>query len=157
VSGANERLLLVTGCGRSSTKYISFVLRRLGRDVPDERIGGDVSGWTLAGPTAGRLTASSALCASRRSSTRSGIHSTPSLQRRPSTPSRGVTSAPTWSVLRRNACSWVLRCWLAWNERVERIAMRRYRIEALPEGLAEFCERLGRHADPSALSRVATE
>jgi hypothetical protein len=51
----------------------------------------------------------------------------------------------------------VLRCWLAWNERVKRIAMWRYRIEALPEGLAEFCERLGRHADPSALSRVATE
>jgi hypothetical protein len=54
VSSANERLLLVTGCGRSGTKYISFVLRRLGRDVPDERVDGDVSGWTLAGPPARR-------------------------------------------------------------------------------------------------------
>jgi hypothetical protein len=159
VSGANERLLLVTGCGRSGTKYISFVLRRLGLDVPHERLGHDgASGWTLAGPPAGRPYGPVGVVrfAQVFHQVRHPLHAIPSAT---------TFGAESWSYICANTvCSpaepvlvRAARYWLAWNERVERIATWRYRIEALPEEFAEFCERLGRDADPSALSRVPTD
>jgi len=39
---------LVTGCARSGTKYMSVVMRRVGLDVPHERMGRDgISSWML--------------------------------------------------------------------------------------------------------------
>jgi hypothetical protein len=159
VSAANERLLLVTGCGRSGTKYISFVLRRLGLDVPHERLGRDgVSGWTLAGPPAGRPYGPEGMVRF--------VHVFHQVRH----PLHAIASATTfgadsWGYICANTvCSAAepilvraARYWLVWNERVERIATWRYRIEALPEEFAEFCGRLGRDVDPSALSRVPTD
>lgn len=159
MDGATDRLLLVTGCGRSGTKYISFVLRRLGLDVPHERLGRDgVSAWALAGPAADR----------------------PYGPREPLTfehvfhqvrhPLDAIASTTTFGeeswryICAHTECSAdepVLvrsaRYWLAWNERIEPLATWRYRIEALPEVFPEFCGRLGRRADPSALARVPTD
>jgi hypothetical protein len=135
MSDADSRLLLVTGCGRSGTKYTSFVLRRLSLDVPHERLGRDgVSAWTLGGPPVGRPYGPSGVLRFEHvfHQVRHPLHTIASAT------SFGAESwgyicaytscAPDEPVLVRAA-----RYWLDWNERVERIASWRYRIEALPE------------------------
>ena len=48
-SARRSSRLLITGCGRSGTRYTSFALQRLGLDVPHERLGRDgISSWTMA-------------------------------------------------------------------------------------------------------------
>ena len=45
---ASRKRLLITGCGRSGTKYITFVMRRLGLDVRHERMGRDgIASWYM--------------------------------------------------------------------------------------------------------------
>jgi hypothetical protein len=159
MSDADSRLLLVTGCGRSGTKYTSFVLRRLSLDVPHERLGRDgVSAWTLGGPPAGRPYGPSGVLRFEHvfHQVRHPLHTIASAT------SFGAESwgyicaytscTPDEPVLVRAA-----RYWLDWNERVERIASWRYRIEALPEIFPEFCQRLRQNADPSVLKRVPTD
>jgi hypothetical protein len=159
MDGANDLLLLVTGCGRSGTKYISFVLRRLRRDVPHERLGRHgVCAWTMAGPTEDRPYGP---CEALRFE---------HVFHQVRDPLEAIASATTfgdesWRYICANTpCSLdepVLvrsaRYWLAWNMRVERIATWRYRIEALPDVFPEFCERVGRDVDLSALARVPTD
>jgi hypothetical protein len=153
------RLLLVTGCGRSGTKYISFVLRRLGLDVPHERLGADgISAWDFAGPVRGRPYGPAVSVRFEQV-----FHQV----RHPLDVIASVaTFGPeSWSYIYANTpCTRdepllvrAARYWLGWNERVETIASWRYRIESLPTLFPELCERLGVDANPSVLARVATD
>jgi hypothetical protein len=155
----SDRLLLVTGCGRSGTKYTSFVLRRLGLDVPHERLGRDgVSAWTLAGPPADRPYGPRDVLRFEHvfHQVRHPLDAIASITTFGEDSWRYICAhtacAPDEPMLLRSA-----RYWLAWNELVEPIATWRYRIESLPDVFPEFCRRLGRADDPSALARVPTD
>jgi hypothetical protein len=154
-----SRLLLVTGCGRSGTKYTSFVLRRLGLDVPHERLGRHgVSAWDAAGPARGRPYGPTEPVRFEHvfHQVRHPLDVIPSVTTFgpeswayicATTPCR-----PDEPVLVRAA-----RYWVAWNDRVETIATWRYRVEELPSVFAELCRLLGVEGRPSALGRVATD
>ncbi|ACR14765.1 hypothetical protein [Teredinibacter turnerae] len=158
----DHKQLLVTGCGRSGTKYISLLLRMLGKDISHESgevLGKDgIASWYLAadcdrapfGPGSRGLAFEHIFHQVR--------HPLKVI------PSMGDFRKDSWEFLSQ----WVavsddepltLRCaklWCDWNELAESKATWRYRIEALPEIFEEFCARLNVPADRSALQRVPT-
>lgn len=158
--GTRRRRLLVTGCGRSGTKYTSFVLRRLGLDVPHERLGADgLSSWCLAveagsvpwGPPGTGLAfdhvfhqirhplAVIASCATFTESSWSFI--------REHVPLRAGESPLVQGA----------RYWYHWNLHAETISTWRYRVEELPRVFERFCAILGVASDPRALEQVTTD
>lgn len=156
----SSRRLLVTGCGRSGTKYIAFVCRRLGLDVRHEELGRDgIASWTMAVNTHRRpYGPSSTAC--------SFTHVFHQVREPLATIESATTFGPeAWSficsftscslgepVLLRSA-----RYWLTWNERAEQIAEWQYRVEDLRASFREFCSRLDVACDPAVLARVPTD
>jgi hypothetical protein len=158
VSIANERLLLVTGYGRSGTKYISFALRRLGLDVPHERRDGDPLDSLVPGHPAARSTHEVEF---RRRTDHVGPDVAPRLSAEGRRRSDGVERMPDLVEDLREAhqAAGAVRApcrWAGEHPAGYTVATWHYRIEALPE-FARFCECLGGDADPSALSRVPTD
>jgi hypothetical protein len=152
-----RKRLLVTGAGRSGTKYICFVLKRLGLDVRHERMGDDgIASWCMA------VDAARAPWGVPRSAYDFAqvVHQV----RHPLATISSCTTfkAESWrficehvecsesdSVLLRAA-----KYWLLWNERAEEGATWRLRVEDLPLVFPELCERLGADVDPSVLDCV---
>jgi hypothetical protein len=149
--------VLVTGCGRSGTRYTTFVLRRLGLDVPHERLGRDgLASWTMAvdarerpfGPSSAAVRFDHV------------FHQV----RHPLAVIRSVaTFGPdSWAfVYDHTPCSpgdpLVVRgakYWLHWTAHADRLATWSYRVEALAEALPELCSRLGVPHRPAVLARV---
>ena len=138
--------LLVTGCGRSGTKYISHALQRLGLDVRHEQLGSDgISSWTMAVISENRIYGPP-----------SSTVSFEQIFHQTRDPLSVINSCMSFS-----ETSWDFICdhidcprhapiairaatyWLLWNEEVEKIASWRYRIEDFLEPLfEEFCVRL---------------
>ncbi len=154
------RRVLVTGCGRSGTRYTTFVLRRLGLDVPHERLGRDgIASWTMAVEAADRPFGPPS------DEVRFGhvFHQI----RHPLAVIRSVeTFGPdSWSfICTHTPCSpddpVVLRgakYWLYWTEHAERVATWSYRVEAFDEALPELCSRLGVPHRPEVLDHVPTD
>jgi hypothetical protein len=152
--------VLVTGCGRSGTRYTTFVLRRLGLDVPHERLGRDgIASWTMAVDAAERPYGPP-------SDAVRFEHVFHQL-RHPLAVIRSVeTFGPeSWSfVYAHTPCSpddpilvRGAKYWLSWTAHAERSASWTYRVEELPTALVELCERLGVRHLPSAVSRVPTD
>ena len=141
-----NRRLLVSGCGRSGTKYIAFVLQRMGLDVRHERLGRDgISSWTMAVTTEERFYGPPSSAASFKQV----FHQT----REPLSVINSCLSFTdrSWDFICENipcprAASPDIRAatyWLLWNEKVEKIATWRYRIEDFPGILLEeFFDRL---------------
>jgi hypothetical protein len=140
-----SRRVLITGCGRSGTKYASFVLQRLGLEVPHERLGRDgISSWTMAVETESRPYGPPSSAVS--------FQNTFHQVREP--------LATIASCLTFNDESWDFICrhvecprlapvlvraatyWLLWNEKAEEIATWRYRIEDFDDAAPEICNRL---------------
>jgi hypothetical protein len=160
VSTAATHRVLVTGCGRSGTRYATFVLRRLGLDVQHERLGRDgIAAWTMAveAPDRPYGPPSAAACFEH------VFHQV----RHPLDVIRSVaTFGPdSWSfvyahtpcrpdepLLVRGA-----RYWLHWTTHADRAATWRYRVEALPDVLSELCSTLGVPYRPTVLARVPTD
>jgi hypothetical protein len=160
VAGKPRKLLLVTGAGRSGTKYMCFVLKRLGLDVRHERLGRDgIASWSMA------VDAAEPPWGVRRSSYEFAhvLHQV----RHPLATISSCTTfkdeswrficehvecATTDPVLLRAA-----KYWLLWNERAEDGATSRLRVEDLPLVFPELCERLGIEVDASVLARVPTD
>lgn len=154
-----RRRLLVTGCGRSATKYIAFVCRRLGLEVPHERLGRDgIASWTMAAPAR-----------ARRFGPPSGTCSFDHVFHQIRHPLSVIASVRSFEpeswrfICTHTPCSpdepLALRAalyWLHWNELAEHVAEWRYRIEALEEVFDVFCERIGIPFDASVLDRVPT-
>lgn len=151
------RRLLVTGCGRSGTKYISFVCRRLGLDIPHEKLGRDgIASWTMATPAAVRPYGPPTDVVRFRHvfhQVRHPLHVIASVE---------SFEPASWAfigmhiecgrdepVVLRGA-----RYWLHWNELAERMAEWRYRVEDIDTVLDEFCSRIGITCDAAVLSRV---
>lgn len=150
--------LLVTGCPRSGTKYISRVLQALGADVTHHTMGHDgLASWCMA------VTAADAPWGPARDE-RQRFDLVFHQVRNPARviPSMVTLHADSWAfVCRHVPCDpsepLLLRCakcWYYWNRQAERIAQWRYRIEALEEVFPTFCERVGVRADRAALERV---
>ena len=150
----------MTGSGRSGTKYIAFVCRRLGLDVRHEELGRDgIASWTMAvrteqspfGPPSSSCTFDHVFHQVRQ-------------------PLAAIQSATTF-----DPASWefiaaftgcardepvllrAARYWLTWNEQAEQIADWRNRVEDLRDSFAEFCERLGVACDETVLDRVPVD
>jgi hypothetical protein len=154
------RLVLVTGCGRSGTRYVTFVLRRLGLDVPHERLGRDgMASWTMAVDASERPYGPP----SETVRFRQVFHQV----RHPLAVIRSVaTFGPeSWAfVYAHTPCRpddpVVVRggkYWLAWTAQADRSAMWTYRVEALGEALPELCRRLGVPYRPAVLEVVPTD
>ena len=146
MNGRVERRVLVTGCGRSGTRYMTFVLRRLGLDVPHERLGRDgMASWTMAveaaerpyGPPSDAVRFEHVFHQVRhplaviRSVETFGPGSWEFVYAH--TPCR-----PEDPPLVRGA-----KYWLHWNDHAERAACWRYRVEDVAASLPDLCDRLG--------------
>ena len=150
--------LLITGCGRSGTKYASFALQRLGLEVPHERLGRDgISSWTMA------VTAES-----RPYGPPSSAVSFQHIFHQVREPLATITSCMTF-----NEQSWDFIChhvecpplapvlikaaiyWLLWNQKAEEIATWRYRIEDFHDGVAhEICKRMSVSFDRDIVASI---
>jgi hypothetical protein len=157
---AHNKKILITGCGRSGTKYITFVLRRLGVDVRHERMGRDgVASWYMAVDTS-RVPFGQP----RRGTTFEHIY------HQVRHPLQVIASAatfkePSWQFIcahspismREPLLLRSLKYWYYWNLEAEKIAHWRYRIEDFPAVFPAFCERLRVAPNPQAISRPACD
>jgi hypothetical protein len=150
--------VLITGCGRSGTKYITFALQRLGLDVRHERMGRDgIASWYMAvdashspfGPTR------------RGTDFRHVFHQVRH-------PLAVIASAVTlkeesWRFVCEHAPIEIdepptlraAKYWYYWNLEAERIAHWRYRVED-PGALQALCEWLGLDFRREAVEHVST-
>lgn len=140
-----RKRLLITGCGRSGTKYVTHLLRRLGLDVPHERMGADgIASWAMAVDADAVVWGVSP----RDYDFEHVFHQVRD-------PREVIASATTFKPR-----SWDFICahtpvpaddpvvlraakyWYYWNLEAEKIAGWRYRIDALADVFEEFCARL---------------
>jgi len=152
-----EARVLITGCGRSGTKYIASVLSAAGLDVGHETMGRDgIASWLLAadsgyvpyGPVRRFLHFQTIL-----HQTRAPLLVISSMQ---------TSQKSSWEYICRNIpCSpdepLLLRCakyWRHWNLHAESVAMWRYRIEDIESVWGELCERVGIPPDLSPLVKT---
>jgi hypothetical protein len=155
-----HRLVLVTGCGRSGTRYTTFVLRRLGLDVGHERLGRDgVASWTLAvdggggpwGPSQSDIKFDVVL-----HQVRHPLRVMSSVMTFREESWRFICGRipcpPTDPLLLRAAAYW---CY--WNAEAERRAALTFRVEDMATVLAGICAQLGVAVNPSVLDRVPTD
>jgi hypothetical protein len=156
---ALEKPLLITGCGRSGTKYTAALLQNLGLDVRHEEMGADgIVTWCMAiesddSPWGGG---------------RRGIRFNTILQqvRHPLRviPSLTTFTPSSWEFIARFCpCSCtepvILRAakyWYHWNLHAEQIAQWRFRIEAIESIFDEFCARVGVPARRDAIASTST-
>jgi hypothetical protein len=142
-----HRRVLVTGCGRSGTTYVSLLLRKCGLHVPHEhRMGRDgISSWLFGvesttvpwGPSPSKFRFENVVHL-----VRDPLSSIPSIATfKPSAwayISRHIPIDAREPLLVRSATYW-----LRWNEIIERRAESRVRVEDLPVALEPLCMRMG--------------
>jgi hypothetical protein len=153
----SARRLLVTGCGRSGTKFTAVLLQRLGLDVRHEKMGRDgIAAWTLAVASERPPWAPAAALESFEEIYHQVRHPLAVIRSvatfKPSSWEyicEHTSATPQDPVLLRAA-----KYWLDWNRHAELVGTWRYRIEDLDDVFDELCGRLGVHADRTALARV---
>lgn len=152
-----RKRLLITGCGRSGTKYITHLLRRLGLDVGHERMGEDgIASWTMA--VNAEVVAWGVPV--RHYDFDQVFHQVRD-------PRQVIASAMTFK-----PASWSFICahtpispedpillraakyWYYWNLEAEKSAGWRYRIDTFRDVFEEFCERLHLSPDRRVLAQV---
>src|SRR5580698_4937223 len=155
-----EKKTLITGCGRSGTKYISHVLSAAGLDVRHEIMGKDgVASWLLG------VDAESVPWGPRRRDFRFRT-----ILHQIRHPLAVISSAQTFTqvswgfICQHIRCELeeplALRCakyWRYWNEQIEPEADWRYRVEDVQVIWNELCERTGCPADHAALAVAARD
>jgi len=152
------RRLLVTGCGRSGTTYVSLLLRRCRLHVPHERkIGRDgIASWLFGaeasvvpwGPTPAGFRFEHVV-----QLVRDPLKSIPSIatfrQSAWDYIGRHVPCDPSRPMLARAAAYW-----LHWNALIEKRATIRLRTEDLPAALPHVCAAIGASVELDELERV---
>lgn len=151
--------ILITGCGRSGTKYTAALLQRLGMEVLHEKMGMDgIANWCMAVDS----------CDSPWGGGRHNLKFKTILHqvRHPLNviPSLTTFTDRSWRFIEQyipcpQTDPVILRAakyWYYWNLEAERIASWRYRIEAMPEIFDEFCRRLGVEPRREALAQTST-
>lgn len=152
-----RKRLLITGCARSGTRYITFLLRRLGLDVGHERMGRDgIASWPMA-VEADRVPWGP--------SWRDYVFDHVFQQvRNPIDVIRASLTLKenSWAYISRSiSCSLAdppivraAKYWYYWNKEAESIADWRYRIEDLPNVFTTFCDCLGIDPKPELLDSL---
>jgi hypothetical protein len=154
---ATRKKLLVTGCGRSGTKYISFLLRRLGYDVGHEKMRRDgAASWCMAvdSDEAPWGEGSRDYCFDQ------VFHQV----RHPAVTIASLTtfSPVSWEFIAKHVpvdptAPVLLRAanyWYHWNIAAEAVSGWRYRIEDFGGIYDDFCARLGVRPDRNKLAAV---
>lgn len=150
--------VLITGCGRSGTKYASFALQRLGLEVPHEQLGRDgISSWTMAVAAESRPYGPP-------SSGVSFQHIFHQVREPLATIASCMTlNSESWDFICRHvecppfapALIMAATYWLLWNKKAEEIATWRYRIEDFHNGAArEICKRMSVSFDRDAINSI---
>jgi hypothetical protein len=154
-----EKRVLITGCGRSGTKYVAALLRHLGLDVGHETMGKDgVANWCMAvdcedSPWGG----------GRRGITfKTTLHQI----RHPLKviPSLITADERSWRFIERYVPCYMhepillraTKYWYYWNLEAERTAEWHYRVEGLKSVFNEFCSRVGVNVNHKALQKVSS-
>lgn len=159
IFGETERLLLVTGCARSGTNYISNILQKCGLDIQHEGIGADgSSSWVMTveatstpwGPARNDLKFKHIFHQVR--------HPLKVIS------STFTTEGPkSWGYIMQHIPQitaedpYIVRCakyWYYWNIKGDELAEWTYRVEDIEQVWDEFEKRLGRELDRSALAEV---
>jgi hypothetical protein len=156
---AMDKRLLVTGCGRSGTKYAAELLQKLGLDIRHEEMGEDgIATWCMVVESedspwgGGRRNVQFAAVLHQ---VRHPLKVIPSLT---------TFTSPSWDFIARHIpCAvnepLLLRAakyYYYWNLEAEKIATWRYRIETLPNVFQEFCTRAGVKPRRDALGSTST-
>ncbi len=157
--GATYRVL-ITGCGRSGTRYAAKLLAGLRLNVRHEEFGSDgAASWCMA------VDADAVPWGSGRRGCRftTVLHQV----RHPLRviPSLTTFSGPSWDFIARHidcppsdpAIVRGAKYWFYWNRLAERYAQWTYRVEHLPAVYDEFCHRLGVPVDRRVLERTSTK
>lgn len=147
--------VVITGCARSGTKYMSRVLKRHGLDVEHERVGSDGTvdwKWAPLVDPAGVMVLHQVrhplkVIASCRTLIRSSWEYI-SRHIAVSVPPKGVQITPDVLLLR------CMNYWAQWNSKVERKALFRFRVEDLEYDLEAICSYFGCDPDPRVLEFV---
>jgi hypothetical protein len=151
---------LITGCGRSGTKYITFLLRRLGLDVRHERMGEDgIASWYMTADTDHSPFGPARRAASFEHIYQQVRHPLPVIA------SAATFKPHTWQFICEHTPIRMeeplpVRCakyWYYWNLEAEKIAEWRYRVEHLNDALTMLCKRLGIESNGIVLDRVDTD
>lgn len=152
-----RKRLLITGCGRSGTKYVTHLLRRLGLDVPHERMGEDgIASWGMAvdadavawGVPARDYDFDHVFHQVREP--RQVIASVTTFKPRSWAFICAHTPIPAGDPLLLRAAKY----WYYWNLEAEKIAGWRYRIDDFQAVFDEFCTRLHLAPDRQVLDQV---
>lgn len=155
-----KKKVLITGCGRSGTKYIAFVLRRLGLDAPHESVGKDGSvSWCMA--VDADWTPFGESCRGYEfehifHQVRHPLAVMASVQTFKETSWRFICEHTAVSMRE----PLLIRCatyWYYWNLETEKIAQWRYRIEDFHLIFASFCNRLQIKADQSVIEKLPVD
>lgn len=150
--------LLVTGCPRSGTKYVSHLLTELGREIGHEKMGRHgISSWCMA------VQAQKAPWGPAREEHHTFeviLHQV----RNPAfvIPSMSTLKDQSWEfIYAHTPCDRMeplllrsAKLWYHWNLHAQSIAHWRYRIEQLEDVFSEFCGRAGVRPDRAVLKRV---
>lgn len=152
--------IMISGCGRSGTRYITFVLRRLGMDVGHERIGNDgIASWCTAVETEALPWGESIKNVTFNKIFHQVRHPLKVI------PSVCTFKENSWQLI----CNYIpcsmdepvmlrsAKYWYYWNIEAEKMAEWRYRIEEFSDVFDEFCWRLNVPIDRSALESVPTD
>lgn len=154
-SAVQSKRVLVTGCGRSGTTYVSVLLRKCGVDVPHEHhMGRDgISSWLFAtrsravpwGPTPSGFRFDNVVHL-----VRDPLAAIPSIATFKESAwafiERHIPLDPGASVLGRSAMYWLL-----WNQMIEERAHSRLRVEDMPGAIRPLCTRIGAPIDVAAV------
>lgn len=152
-----KKKVLITGCGRSGTKYIAFVLRRWGLDVPHERMGRDgCASWCMA--VDAEKTPFGESCRN---------YEFEHIFHQVRNPLAVIASIKTfknksWQFICEHTAirmgePLLIRCakyWYFWNLEAENISQWRYRIEDFNLISSNFCNRLQIKTDNSVLEKL---
>lgn len=155
-----DKKLMITGCGRSGTRYITFLLRRLGLDVGHENVKKHgIASWCTAVDAEQTPWGISA----QKYNFEQKFHQI----RHP------LLVIPSACSFKEN--SWLYICnhipvsidepvllrsakyWYYWNLEAEKVCDWNYRIEDITTVFDEFCERLGVFPDRSALESTPSD
>ena len=137
-------MILITGCPKSATVYISEVLCHLGLDVQHEKLGGDgSSNWMLAPgknsqPWEGPCFEDFSVVFHQVREPLAVISSCQNISEQALNYIKGYMPIETYSVVEN-----CLAMYCYWNKLAEKISSWRYKIEELEDVFDVFCEKIG--------------
>lgn len=142
-----NKKMLITGCGRSGTRYISTLLKNMGIDVPHEVKMGKhgISSWLMAVPNVSYPWGPQC-------NKKAFTHIVHQVR----DPLKTITSLSTFSPISWEYISRYIRIrpkdsvllksmkyWFRWNRMANKISGYSYRIEDIENVFPEFCEKIG--------------